>query len=301
MRRYLEPRGLPCPMPQVARHLAQVGRARILGVVHPMAETWNLLLPRELRPHELLDSLRGRCRADVQEHPHHVGVRPPVQRPLEGANGADDGRMDVGQGRGRHAGRKCRRIQLVVGMQDQRDVEGVSGETGRALAGEHVQKVGGMAEHRIRLDRSSAGVHPAHRRDERAELRGQADGLAMVGVRGTVGRIRIVVTECRRERPQRIHQVAFRQRPHQTDDGLRQRARRGELGLEIAELRAGRQPMVPQKVADFLERGVARQIVNVVAAVGEHAAIAVEMTDGGGRRDDIFEPGPGLRGDGHVW
>jgi hypothetical protein len=46
--------------------------------------------------------------------------------------------------------------------------------------------------------------------------------------------------------------------------------------LEIAELGAIRQAAVPQQVAGFLEGRIAREIVDVVSAIREHAAIAVE-------------------------
>src|SRR5687768_1838532 len=47
---------------------------------------------------------------------------------------------------------------------------------------------------------------------------------------------------------------------------------------------------MPEQVADFFEGGGAGELVDVVAAVGEDAAIAVEVTDGGRRRDDVLEP-----------
>ena len=71
--------------------------------------------------------------------------------------------------------------------------------------------------------------------------------------------------------------------------GFRQRARRGQLRLQVAKLGAIRQPAVPQQVAGLLERRVARQVVDVVSAIREHAAIAVEETNPRRRRDDVFE------------
>ena len=64
--------------------------------------------------------------------------------------------------------------------------------------------------------------------------------------------------------------------------------------LQIAELGAIRQAAVPQQVAGLLERRVAREIVDVVAAIREHAAIAVEETNARRRRDDVFETALGL-------
>ena len=48
---------------------------------------------------------------------------------------------------------------------------------------------------------------------------------------------------------------------------------------------------VPQQIADFLERRVLGEIVDVVAAIRQHAALAVQITDGRGRDDDVFEAG----------
>ena len=72
-----------------------------------------------------------------------------------------------------------------------------------------------------------------------------------------------------------------------------------KLRLQIAELGARRQAAVPQQVAHFLERRVPREIVDVVAAIGEHAAIAVHIADGGRGGDRVFEPCLGRRGHGH--
>ena len=76
--------------------------------------------------------------------------------------------------------------------------------------------------------------------------------------------------------------------------GFGQRPRGGQLRLQVAELGARRQPAMPEEVADFLEGRVLRQLVDVVAAVREHAAVAVEIADGRRGRDGIFEPGLGL-------
>ena len=46
---------------------------------------------------------------------------------------------------------------------------------------------------------------------------------------------------------------------------------------------------MPQEITGFLERGVPRQVMDVVAAIRQHAAIAIEKTDPGRSRDDVFE------------
>src|SRR5262245_31824384 len=149
----------------------------------------------------------------------------------------------------------------------------------RPLAGEHVEKVGGVAENRVRMQRRPALLHPPHRGDQRAKLRRQPHRLAVVGVRRVVRGVRVVVAKRRRQRAEDVHAVAGRQRTQQPQHGFRQRPARAQLRLQIAELGARRQTPVPQQVADFLERGVAGEVVDVVPAVREHASIAIEVAD----------------------
>ena len=64
----------------------------------------------------------------------------------------------------------------------------------------------------------------------------------------------------------------------------------------------GRQPPVPEQVADFFERRAAfgvGEVMDVDAVIREHAARAVEIADGGFAGDDVLEAG--LRGRwGHI-
>src|SRR5688572_922879 len=96
--------------------------------------------------------------------------------------------------------------------------------------------------------------------------------------------------ERRGQRAKGVHPVHGRQRAHQANHRVGQRPRRRELRLQIAELGARGQPAMPEQVADLLEGGGLRQVVDVVPAIREHAAIAVEVTDRRGRRDDVLEP-----------
>ena len=49
----------------------------------------------------------------------------------------------------------------MIGVQDERDVERARREAARPLAGEHVEEIGRVAQHRIGLDDgAAAGVHP---------------------------------------------------------------------------------------------------------------------------------------------
>ena len=70
---------------------------------------------------------------------------------------------------------------------------------------------------------------------------GEPHGLAIRRLQRIVVRILIVMAERGGQRAQRVHAVRRRQHLHQPEDRLRQRSRRGQLRLQIAELRAIRQ------------------------------------------------------------
>ena len=131
-------------------------------------------------------------------------------------------------------------------------------------------------------DRPAARGQPAPGGDEGSQLTCEADGFAIRGLRRPVGRIRIPVPQHGRERPQGVHAVHARERSHGAENRLGQDARRGERGPHVAKLGPGRQPAMPEQIADFFEGrallGV-REIVNVVAVIRENASRAVEIAN----------------------
>ena len=140
-------------------------------------------------------------------------LAPPCSGPFSAPIAADDRRVDVGERRRRHARGERRRVQLVVGVQDRarrrtRASPGRSAARPSACRGSSPR---GRAPDPARSARRPPSM-PPHRRHERADLRGQADGLAVVRLRRAVGGVRIVVAERRRQRPQHVHAVAGRQR-----------------------------------------------------------------------------------------
>ena len=71
----------------------------------------------------------------------------------------------------------------MIRVENERHIEGARGQTAWPLAAQHVQEIRGVAEHRIGLNRTAAGVQPAKRGDDRTELRRQTDRSALVALR----------------------------------------------------------------------------------------------------------------------
>ena len=127
--------GWPARWPRSLRHLPQVRRARILGVVDAVAEAGNLLLARELRADRPPRPSRAGASAPISSSSRMTSAfAPPCSGPLSAPIAADDRRVDVGERRRGDARGERRRVQLVVGVQDQRDVEGARREAARPLA-----------------------------------------------------------------------------------------------------------------------------------------------------------------------
>ena len=214
-----------------------------------MAEAGDLLLALQLAAHEAVDALGRGVLADLEQHLHHLGVGAAVQRPLQRADAGDDRRVDVGEGGGGDARGEGRGVQLVVGVQHQRDVHRPHRGRVGTLAGEHVEEVGGVAERRVGGDRAAAGLQPAPGRHQARHLAGEPHRLAVRRPRRVVVGIGIVVRQRRGQRAQRVHAVHRRQHLHQPQHRLGQRPRRRQLRLQIAELGLHRQAAVPQQVA----------------------------------------------------
>ena len=154
-----------------------------------MADAVERLLRLETRPHAFGDAIR---RAELLEHRHRGLVRAAVQRPLERADRADDRRVHVGVRAGDDAGGERRRVHLVLGVEDHRDLEGARLLRGRRLAAQHREEVLGIAQRRVRLDDRLAAAAPLVAGDDRRQLRDQGDRLPplVLAVDRVLGRIR---------------------------------------------------------------------------------------------------------------
>src|SRR5262245_14017777 len=100
-----------------------MGRARIFGLVDPMSEARDLLFASELAANHLIHALAGGRLAKLEQHLHHFGIRAAVERSLERADRGNDSRIDVSKRCCCDAPGKRRRVQLVIGMKRQSDIE----------------------------------------------------------------------------------------------------------------------------------------------------------------------------------
>ena len=124
--------------------------------VHAVAEPGILIFFASLA--RIASSTRsgGASWPDLDQQPHDVSVRAAVKRSLERADGGDDCGIEVGERRGSDAGRERRRVQLVIGVQDERDVERMRRQRVRTIAGQHVEEIRRVPERRVRLNRPAA-------------------------------------------------------------------------------------------------------------------------------------------------
>jgi hypothetical protein len=188
----------------------------------------------------------------------------------------------------------------VLGVEGEAGVEGPDGRRRGPRAAEHVQEVGRVTEVRRRPDRLLAAPDAVVSTDGRGQLAGEADGLAQIRRRCQVGGVGIEHAEQRHRGLQRPHRVGAlghqREGPQQL---LGQGAGRHQLGAEVLELSRGRQLAVPEQVGDLLERGLAGQIGDVVAAVGQAAMGAVEVAQPGLGGDHALQPADQARAFAH--
>ncbi len=242
-----------------------------------MAEAVERLFRRESRAHAVGDPVD---RTEAGEHRHRGHVGAPVQGALQRADRGDDRRVHVGVRAGHDPRGEGRRVHLVLGVEDHRDLERARLLGGRGLAAEHREEVLGVAQRRVGRDGRLAAAATLVTRHDRRQLRGQRDGLPPL-VRGVDrGLGRVGEREGRHGRAQRlhrrgVHRVAVDDRRH----GPGQLACSGELGVERTQLVARRQVALEQQERDLLVGRVLRELGDVEAAVHEHALVGVDRAD----------------------
>ena len=250
-----------------------------------MPESRNLDLVGQL----VLDHLQGFVGgAGFEQQLDHVFVGSAVQRTPQRTDGRRHGRVNIGKRRRRDARRKCRRIQLVLGVQDQRNIEGSRHHLIGFLAGERVEKVRGEPQFRIARHHRLPLAQPIETGDDGRGLRHQLHGFLRGGSGLDVVGIGIRKRQHRNRGAQHMHRRAFRIALQERFDLRRNRAIRHQRGLQLIELRLLGQLAVPQQVDDFLERGVLGQRLDTEALVAEQSRIAIDKTQPRFRRDDSF-------------
>ena len=241
-------------------------------------------------------SIRSADRASgpiSMQQPHHVGVRAAVQRTLQRADRADDRRMQIGERRGRDARGERRRVQLVIRVQHERDVE-------RARR----QRVGPVARSACRgssprgraPDPAGSGRRPpaAGRRSRpgspAAPSAGRPCGSSprdelstRPGRSGRAPTSASAAHPCRPTAGQLLHEPQHRLRP--SGRAAASCDCRSPSSARFGSRRARGGSRLPRTTRPG-------QVVDVVAVVREHAAVAVEVTDGGGRGDDSLRDRP---------
>src|SRR5205823_5724892 len=113
---------------------------------------------------------------DGVEEVHSGLVGSAVERAFESADGTGDGGVDVGESGGDDAGGEGAGVELVVGVEDEGDVEGAGGGVGGLLAVEHPEEVGRVREFGIGFDYWLSFTDAVEDGDDHGDLRGQAEG-----------------------------------------------------------------------------------------------------------------------------
>ena len=199
--------------------------------------------------------------------------------------------------RGERAG-----VQLVVGVQDQRDIECLCGRAGGLNAVEHAK---GSWLHG---ESDAVGRRPAARSlrmrskigDDHGDLRGETEALAQVG--GVIGKLFVGVVdgEERDGGAEDLHGGGLGgERTEELVDAPVEGAGLGQLGREGFELFGVGEAAVPEEVGGFFEAALRGEFVDVDAAIGEDAGVAVDVADGGGGGDNAFKALGGGSESGH--
>ena len=142
---------------------------------------------------------------DGEEHVHHGLIRAAVQWAFKRADGAGDRGVHIGQRRRDHASCKGRGIQLMVGVQNQRDIEGLGRGFRRLLAAQHPDKIAGVGERFIGRDVLLSTPDTIPGGDDHGYLRRDRECLAQVVLAVDRFLVRVVEAECGDGCAQHLH------------------------------------------------------------------------------------------------
>ena len=134
-------------------HALEVRRARVEGLVNPMANAHDFLPLRQRVGDVGIDAVE---RADFLQHFDDPLVGAAVERPLQGADRAGDGRIHVAQRRDGHAGAEGGGVHAVVGVQHVTHVQRVDFLLRGLFAVDEVEEIGRFAQGRIGREQALA-------------------------------------------------------------------------------------------------------------------------------------------------
>ena len=230
-------------------------RARVVVLVDPVAEAHQALLALLHARDEVRDVLLG---ADPAQHPQHRLVGAAVQRPVEGGDAGRDRRVGVDLRGADRAYRVRRAVLLVIGVQDEEDVQGLLQpgirlvlELGHLV--EHVEEVAGVAQVVVRIDVRLPHRVPERERRERRHLRDQADHVEVAELL-VVDLVRVGIERRQRagrreQHPHRVRVVA--EALHEALDVLVHERVDRDLVRPLVELRLVRELAVDEQVGDL--------------------------------------------------
>ena len=257
-----------------------------------MTEAHELRLPRL----HLADELRNpRGRRDRAQHPEHCLVGAAVERAVERGRRGGQRRVRIHLGRADRAHGVGRAVLLVVGVQDEEDVErALDRRIGLVLQlgglEEHVQEVPDVREIvvgvRVRLTEDVAVRERGdrwHLCDQPVDLQIAVAGVVVHFCVGVEGR------ECGDGRDEHAHRVRVVVKAvHELLDVLVDPRVVGDLPCPLVERLLGRELTADQEVRDLEERRPLGELLDRVAAVPEESLLTVDEGDRAprGRRVD---------------
>ncbi len=275
--------------------LFQYGGTGIVALVHPVAEAHQpVRAVAVLGPADELRSVAA-LRENLLQHGDDRLVRSAVARPPQGRDARADDGVHVGEARAGHAHRRGRAVLLVVGVQDEEEVDGAHDVVVEPVVlhrrGEHHgEEVRNVAQRVGRVDDRLAdgllvgdGRDGAHLRDEVGEdlaLRLPVEQLGdrvEGGERGHRGGEDPHGVRPPRESQEEVQHVLVDQR------ALVQERR------ELLELALRGQLAVQQQVGDLGERRMLREILDRIPPVAEDAPLAVDERDPAAARTRVLE------------
>src|SRR5664280_1224649 len=258
---------------------------RVVALVDPVAEPLQPYTRALLdRGDERLDVLE---RTDVGQHPDDRLVGPPVPGPVERGSSGSGGRVGVGMRRAHHPHGGGRAVLLMIGVEDEQDVEGASqGRIGiePRLGGfpHHGQEIGGEFQRVVRIDEGHAHAEPVGGCRQSGHLGDQADDLLVprLDVEDVLG-VEVEGGERSHRRNQHSHGMGVVVEP--LEEALphvfvNERVM-GDLVLPDVVLGRARQLALQQEIGDFEEGRLLGQLLDRIAPVAEDPLVAVEEGD----------------------